>query len=719
MRTMYLIQYEFVGVKTLRFQFKGLGGSGVSQEKVLEALEGLGLEKLEAQVYVFLGKRGPQKAMDIVKASRITRQHLYEILKTLQRRGLVSATLEHPARFSAMPFEKALDLFVKAKMEEAQRLKHNKTEILSNWKNISVAETSDQSPKFTVIEGRKHIYPKLMQMIEETEHQLSFVTTVPSLVRVDQFRLFDAAFSHPKRSRIKFKFITDLSDQNVTAMKAILKQKPKANFSFEGRAPDLGLRSLPRIILRDEKEAIFFIDPKPEVSTSERDYVCLWTNCKTLVDSFSAMFEDLWSNSTDIEKKIDEIETGKPTPKTCVFAEAKKAKEKYDETLRSARKEIVMMTSSKGLIALDKSLPMLKGLVSKGVSVKIMASIVNENLEAAQPFLKHWEVRHVPEVYLGATIVDGQHFFQFKNPTSDPNDADSLEHFENTFYTSDAEYVRKMENMLNDIWKNAQVPSPISLKAVMQQPLSPNKPDYANVLDEYKSEFKRIVGFSYLMEPQEGKITEREVLGKIADAKRIPAKDPKKDIIRIYGAQGIAVIYPPKNLDLPNFMIFVSHANRQSSFGAANSLFIYMQAKIADNQSYFPVAFATDNPKGYRFRKGMLEIHRTTEVAKLLKKDELKVQAQGNRLFAGWTVPIPLLPPRYILPPGCIMFEGYGKVKSVSSKIIGPLNRRLEYEENILDAFVTFMNPSLRYYGPGSDGLLHRDMITTSYPITE
>jgi len=105
-------------------------GSELSQEKVLEALEGLGLEKLDAQVYVFLGRRGPQKAKEIVKALKISRQYVYEILKILKKKGLVSATLEHPARFSAMPFEQALDLFVKVKMEEAQRLRHDKAEIL-------------------------------------------------------------------------------------------------------------------------------------------------------------------------------------------------------------------------------------------------------------------------------------------------------------------------------------------------------------------------------------------------------------------------------------------------------------------------------------------------------------------------------------------------------------------------------------------------------------
>jgi sugar-specific transcriptional regulator TrmB len=690
----------------------------LSQEKVLKTLESLGIAQLDAKVYVFLAKKGPQKAIDVAKSLKMPKQTLYVAIKNLQKRGLVTSTLEHPARFSVVPFEKVLDLFIKAKMEEAQRIQQGKDEILSDWQSITIADNEETSAKFTIIEGRSTIYSKIQQMMQETKNQLSFVTTVPSLVRADQFGLFDAAFSHPLRSKIQFRFITDLSEKNVNAMKSLLNKKPTANFSFKGRTPELGLRLLPRMIIRDEEETMFFIDPKAEPAT-EKDYVCLWTNCKTLVNSFSAMFEDLWSNSTDIEKKIVEIETGKPTPKTCVFTEAKTAQKKYYETLSSAKKEIVIMTSSKGLLALGKNMPLLTDLTRKGVSVRIMASIVNENLEAAQQLMKRCEVRHVPAVYLGATTVDGQHFFQFKSPPSDQENVESLEYFENTFYTNDVEYVRKTENMLSAIWSNAQVPSPIALKAVIQQTRPSDKPSSADVLDEYKNEFKRVVGFSYIMEPQLGKITEKEVLSKIADAKRIPVKDPKRDILRIYGTQAIAIIYPPNNLNLPNFMIFVGHHNKKSSFGAENSLCIYMQAKIADNNSYIPVAFVTDNPQGYKFRKAMYKIQRTTEVAKLLKKDELKVQAHGNRFFAGWTVPIPLLPPKYILPPSCIMFEGYGKVKSYSSKIIGPLNRRLTYEENILEAFVTFMYPSSRYYGPGSDGLLHRDMIITSYPPAE
>jgi sugar-specific transcriptional regulator TrmB len=391
----------------------------VSQEKVLDALEGLGLEKLDAQVYIFLGKRGPQKGKEIIKALKMSRQHLYQILKTLQNRGLVTATLEHPARFSALPFEKALDLFIKAKMEEAQRLQLGKVEILSHWNEISVAETSDNSPRFTVIEGRKHIYSRLTQMIEETKSQLSIISTISGLVRVEQFGIIDTALKHAYKTNTKFRFLTELSEENLNAAKFLIKRTAKAKSIFEGRSPEFGLRLFSRMIIRDDAEIAFFINKEtPTTSKIATDDVCLWTDCKDLVLSFTAVFEDLWNNSSDIQKKITEIETGKSSPKTFVIKDADVAFKKYLEITRSAKKSIFTITSSAGIIELGKDRNQLYDLSKKGVSVRIMGPIMGENLKVVQDLVKICEVKHVPPNYVGITIIDGRHLFQFKTPKS-------------------------------------------------------------------------------------------------------------------------------------------------------------------------------------------------------------------------------------------------------------------------------------------------------------
>ena len=55
------------------------------------------------------------------------------------------------------------------------------------------------------------------------------------------------------------------------------------------------------MVIRDEEETVFFIDAKNGEFATERDALCLWTNCKSLVRAFSTMFEDLWRNATEIE----------------------------------------------------------------------------------------------------------------------------------------------------------------------------------------------------------------------------------------------------------------------------------------------------------------------------------------------------------------------------------------------------------------------------------
>ena len=92
-------------------------------------------------------------------------------------------------------------------------------------------------------------------------------------------------------------------------------------------------------------------------STAEQEDTGIWTNSKALVHAFKAIFEELWRNSTDIQKKIVEIKTGKPTPETYVIKDAEVAHKKYDETMGSAKKEIVSITSSKGILRFWKKAP--------------------------------------------------------------------------------------------------------------------------------------------------------------------------------------------------------------------------------------------------------------------------------------------------------------------------------------------------------------------------
>ena len=693
---------------------------------MLKTLANLGFDQIDAQVYVYLAKRGVQKASEIRKAAKLTKQQLYPSLKRLQSKGIVNSTIEHPARFSALPFEKVLDIFIKAKVEEIETLQQSKAEILSNWQNLKLK--ADTSAKFTVIEGRTFIYSKIQQMLQETKDQVLAITTVPTLAQADQRDVFEVSYNHSLKSRMQFRFLSELSEKNVHVVKALLKETANAKLKVEGRTPDLSVALFPQMLVRDMEEALFFTNPRTETSIIEKNDVCLWTDCKPLVKAFIAMFEELWRNSTDIREKIAEIETGKSTPKTLTIEDAETAKKKYDKILKSAKEEILIMTSSKGLIEFSKDTPQLADFTERGITVKIMAPIVNEDLKASEKLSKICSVRHVPPNYQPTTIIDGKYLFQFKKTNLKKQALNSTPNFENSLFTNNPEYVQKMKIMLNEIWKNASPPSVDNLKTIFGTTVrsqsgyfpgairSPGPDGTFHPLPPAEPAKKdRYAVIEIVNEDPLGKMTEQDVLNEIISGqKALPKNQP--GIYRVYSSQATAIIHPPDFFKLPPILIRVHHIEKNSTSGQEDIIMINLWLETASGPAYVPVAVLSDNPKAPFIWGKHSEATPANRNVQLATKDELQVWVHGNTMFAGWTVPIQLHPSDYILPPACLLIEGYGIVKTETYSVIQPSGGKLTARQNGFDAFVTFMHPASKYSGPGTDGFLVRDFIMEVTP---
>jgi sugar-specific transcriptional regulator TrmB len=108
----------------------------LSLELALKALKSLGLKELDAQVYVYLAKKGTHGEKDLANALKLTKQQLYCSLESLKAKGMVSVTIEHPVRFCAISLEKVLDLLMKTMMEQAKALQANKEELLYTWHSM-------------------------------------------------------------------------------------------------------------------------------------------------------------------------------------------------------------------------------------------------------------------------------------------------------------------------------------------------------------------------------------------------------------------------------------------------------------------------------------------------------------------------------------------------------------------------------------------------------
>lgn len=109
----------------------------LSRKWMQKTLMNLGFTEKDSQVYLFLVDEGPRKAKEIAEALNMSSAQLYSILKKLQNNGLVIASSPRSALFSAVIFEKALELLVEAKREQHEALLASKEELLSTWRSIT------------------------------------------------------------------------------------------------------------------------------------------------------------------------------------------------------------------------------------------------------------------------------------------------------------------------------------------------------------------------------------------------------------------------------------------------------------------------------------------------------------------------------------------------------------------------------------------------------
>jgi sugar-specific transcriptional regulator TrmB len=109
----------------------------LSLERVLKILENFGLARSDAEVYVYLAKKGSRTGKEVANAMKLPKAQIYRILESLQKRGFISTEAERPAFFSALAFEQILDMIITLKDEEAQAIKETRGELLSSWRTFT------------------------------------------------------------------------------------------------------------------------------------------------------------------------------------------------------------------------------------------------------------------------------------------------------------------------------------------------------------------------------------------------------------------------------------------------------------------------------------------------------------------------------------------------------------------------------------------------------
>ncbi|MEM4311458.1 MAG: helix-turn-helix domain-containing protein [Nitrososphaerales archaeon] len=272
-----------------------------------------GLTGNEAKVFLYLSSREPQKAGDIARALGTNRSETYNILTSLQSKGIITATFDHPIKFMSIGFDKALEILLqnqRIKLSEAESTARYLTELWNSIPKENVEYYSEE--KYQILSGINQISNKALQLTKASQASFNCMISVTDMAHLDLFN-FSNELRELKDKGLNPRLLitSEVVDRElIKGFNDCIIKKVNSNFS----------NHLPRFLISDENEVILFLANE---KSRQKELRALWTNYSSMVKAFKILFEQIWEVSesygkhyvykytyqkkVDEEKKIDSI----------------------------------------------------------------------------------------------------------------------------------------------------------------------------------------------------------------------------------------------------------------------------------------------------------------------------------------------------------------------------------------------------------------------------
>ena len=269
-------------------------------------LSDFGMIEGASEIYLFLLKKGPKLAADITHFIGGNKALIYRRLKFLLSKGFIKATLGYPARFEAVPLDSIINQFTEIKKRELQSIKRNRRKLQDILKTIEV-ETEPAKDEFSIMKSSHLGIIKCLEIAKQTKTEYLIMNDQIAPIQHDFVKDVQLIASHTFRKKAKFRFITNVDRRNLNEAKEITDKMDLNGPYFEIRHLALHPDAFPRFALGDERAIVFYFDTLDSKLILDPEKL-FWTNNLAFIRSMKLLFNEMWCRSTDIRKRIAEIE---------------------------------------------------------------------------------------------------------------------------------------------------------------------------------------------------------------------------------------------------------------------------------------------------------------------------------------------------------------------------------------------------------------------------
>jgi sugar-specific transcriptional regulator TrmB len=342
----------------------------MSTERLTKRLQELGLEKDEAELYVFLSAMGPSPARIVSRRFNLNRMKAYRNLKTLEDKGLVQSLMGRPIRYVATPLIEVLNKQKGGLKQRLTDLEQNSDTLIDEWKNLAngAAQPTDEEFKFRIFQGRQQIFDLLLEMCDKAEEEVRLVTTTRDLARLSLWGIDDRFRTLTQKGK-KVRVLTQIDVEGLENVKPYLALV---------EARHVTLSAPIRFAIIDGRETLTTVAMDDSMSMTTKADTGLWTNASSYVAAMRIFFDALWSLAPEAESMIRFIQTGEPSQEIITYM----TNEEYSKLFRDmiGRSTITVDIMANDLTALPLPLDEIDELTVKGVKTRVLTKTNPKNL---------------------------------------------------------------------------------------------------------------------------------------------------------------------------------------------------------------------------------------------------------------------------------------------------------------------------------------------------
>ncbi len=245
----------------------------------------MGLNHNEARAYVLLAKKGAKKASEVAKLLNFPRTEAYLLLGALQKKGLVSSTMQQPMRFVAVKFDTALKALLGIEKQRLITLEKQGKELLDLWSSIANHEVIHEEigdEKFQILGGNNAVYRRIVDLLLSAKAEVTIMADKKQLMRL----YYNGVTDHLQSLTTK-----GVTVKILTCFEPTLKEPLEEVNGCELKMLAQPITNMHYIVV-DKAQLLFFIKDNSYAKAAS----AIWTNCESLVRCILSQFEEMWKS---------------------------------------------------------------------------------------------------------------------------------------------------------------------------------------------------------------------------------------------------------------------------------------------------------------------------------------------------------------------------------------------------------------------------------------